>query len=74
MKTFEKLSALIRHLPLLEHADWFWNPIRPIYERAIGYVGRSGLERTINGSDRILISPRARRILKTMSRTSGALL
>jgi FkbM family methyltransferase len=60
MKTFEKMSVWIRHLPLLEHAEWLWNPVRPIYQRAVSHFGENGLERLINGSDRILVSPRAR--------------
>src|SRR5437870_601221 len=62
MKAFEKMSMRIRHEPILEHADWLWNPVRPMYEQAVRYFGRHGLERTINGSDRILISPQARGI------------
>ena len=62
MKTFEKVSIWVRHLRLLECADWLWNPVRPIYQFAISYCGRRGLERIVNGSDRILVSPRARRV------------
>jgi FkbM family methyltransferase len=60
MKTFEKVSTWLRHLPQLERADWLWDPVRPIYQRAVSQFGRNGLERIINGSDRILVSPRAR--------------
>ena len=60
MKTFEKVSVWFRHLPLLEHAEWLWDPVRPIYQRAVSHFGQNGLERLINGSDRILVSPRAR--------------
>jgi FkbM family methyltransferase len=60
MKTVEKVSTWLRHLPQLERADWLWDPLRPIYQRAVNQFGRNGLERIINGSDRILISPRAR--------------
>jgi len=56
----ERVSSWTRHLPLLERADWLWGPIRPVYQRVINHLGRDGLKRTINGSDRILISPRAR--------------
>src|SRR5262249_24939326 len=59
-KTFEKVSRWARHLPLLESADWLWTPLRPAYERAIAHFGRNGLERVINGSDSIFVSPRAR--------------
>jgi FkbM family methyltransferase len=60
MKTFEKVSTWLRHLPQLERADWLWDRVRPIYQRAVSQLGRNGLERIINGSDRILVSPRAR--------------
>jgi FkbM family methyltransferase len=60
MNKFEKVSSWTRHLPLLEHANWLWDPVRPMYDRAISHFGRNGLERTINGSDRILVSTRAR--------------
>src|SRR5262245_12421795 len=60
MKTLEKVSVWFRHLPLLEHAEWLWNPVRPMYQRVLTHFGQHGLERLINGSDRILVSPRAR--------------
>jgi FkbM family methyltransferase len=60
MKTFEKVSVWIRHLPLLEHAEWVWGPVRPIYHRAVSHFGQNGLQRIINGSDRILVSPQVR--------------
>src|SRR5262249_51625116 len=47
-------------LPLVERAEWLWKPVRPIYHWAIGYLGRNGLERIINDSDRILVSAEAR--------------
>jgi FkbM family methyltransferase len=62
MKAFEKISMRIRHVPILEHADWLWNPVRPIYEQALRYFWSQGIERTINGSDRFMISPQARGI------------
>jgi FkbM family methyltransferase len=60
MKTFEKVSRWFRHLRMLEHAEWLWDPVRPVYQRAVSHFGQNGLERLINGSDRILVSPRAR--------------
>src|SRR5262245_485807 len=59
MIRIERVSRWARHLPLVERADWLWDPIRPVYQRVINRLGRNGLKRTINGSDRILISPRA---------------
>jgi FkbM family methyltransferase len=60
MKPFEKISTTVRHLPLLERADWLWEAVRPVYERALRSLGQRGLERIFNDSDRILISPEAR--------------
>jgi FkbM family methyltransferase len=62
MKAFEKISMRIRHAPILEHADWLWNPLRPIYERTLRYFWGNGIERIVNGSDRILISSKAREV------------
>lgn len=60
MNPIEKVSVWFRHLPLVEHAKWLWNPVRPLYERAVARLGRNGLERVLNGSDHILVSPEAR--------------
>jgi FkbM family methyltransferase len=60
MNPIEKASVWIRHMPLLERSDWLWKPVRPLYDRAIAHLGRKGLERTLNSSDRILVSPEAR--------------
>jgi FkbM family methyltransferase len=60
MKRIEKASIWFRHLPLVKHANWLWKPVRPLYERAAAHLGRNGLERIVNGSDRILVSPEAR--------------
>src|ERR1700716_4361008 len=60
MNPIEKASAWIRHLPLIERADWLWERVRPLYDRAVAHLGRKGLERLLNGSDRILVSPEAR--------------
>jgi FkbM family methyltransferase len=60
MKPFEKISTTVRHLPLVERADWLWDSMRPLYERAVRSLGYRGLERILNDSDRVLISPEAR--------------
>ena len=62
MNAFEKISMQIRHLPLLEHADWLWNSVRPTYEQTLRYFWSQGIERTFNGSDRFVISPKARQV------------
>jgi FkbM family methyltransferase len=60
MNRIEKASTWIRHLPLIERADWLWNPVRPLYDKAVAHWGRKGLARLVNGTDRILVSPEAR--------------
>jgi FkbM family methyltransferase len=65
MKTVEKACIWMRHSSLLQNADWLWDGVRPLYERAITHVGSSGLERLMNGSDRILVSPQARDVPET---------
>jgi FkbM family methyltransferase len=60
MKKFERFSIWIRHSPLLKEADSLWAYLRPIYQRVIGILGHSGLERVINGSERMVVSPEAR--------------
>jgi FkbM family methyltransferase len=44
---------------------WLWDWVRPHYNGVIALLGRSGLERTINGTDRILIYPRFRQVSET---------
>jgi FkbM family methyltransferase len=61
MNILERASAAIRHAPGLEHADWLWNRIRPAYDRMLATIARGhGLERVINGTDRIRLSPQSR--------------
>jgi FkbM family methyltransferase len=62
MNVFERVSTWVRHLPLLERAEWLWNPVRPVYNRAVNRLARHGLERIVNDTDRILISPKFRGI------------
>lgn len=60
MNLIEKTCVTIRHNPLLRNAGWLWNAARPIYDAAVNAVGRGGLERVINGTDRLLVAPRFR--------------
>jgi FkbM family methyltransferase len=43
-------------------AEWLWSPVRPLYDRTVSRLARYGLQRIINGTDRILISPKLRGI------------
>lgn len=56
----EKACVTIRHSPGLARTDWLWNAARPVYDAAMNKLGRHGLERVVNGTDRILIDPKYR--------------
>lgn len=60
MYSFEKMAIALRHSPVLKRAHWLWNVIRPLYNRSLALSNRQGLERIINGTDRVLIAPHAR--------------
>lgn len=62
MKPFEKISKGIRHNSYLKSCDWLWAISRPFYNSAIALAGRNGLERNINGTDRILVDSRLRQV------------
>jgi hypothetical protein len=60
MRTAEKYCLALRHSKYLHEAEWLWNNVRPVYDRAVSFFGRGGLERVMNGTDPILITPRFR--------------
>src|SRR5438128_527230 len=60
MNLVEKTCIAIRHSPGLTCANWLWNTARPLYNSAVNTFGGRGLERVINGTDRIRISPKFR--------------
>jgi FkbM family methyltransferase len=60
MRTVEKYCLALRHNKYLHQADWVWNSVRPIYDRAVSLLGSGGLERLLNGTDPILVSPKFR--------------
>ena len=61
MNLLERMTVAIRHAPGLENADWIWSRVRPLYDRALrASFTECGLERVINGTDRILLSPASR--------------
>jgi FkbM family methyltransferase len=65
MHIVERCCIAFRHSPWLDQMAWLWDRLRPLYERAVALFGRNGLSRTINGTDRILISPRFRGVTET---------
>jgi FkbM family methyltransferase len=58
----EQTCRRLRHSPLLKRADWLWNAARPVYDAVVNAAGRGGLERVINGTDRVLIAPQFRNL------------
>jgi FkbM family methyltransferase len=62
MNFLEQISVSIRHHPFLEHAEWLWNRLRPAYNYLIDRLAHKGLQRTINGTDCILILPELRQV------------
>lgn len=62
MNPLEKACRLLRHSSLLKRADWLWNSARPVYDALVKAAGRGGLERVINGTDRLLIAPQFRNL------------
>lgn len=68
MHILERWCIAFRHNRWLDEADRLWNWMRPRYDRMMALFGRNGLERTINGSDRVLVLPRFRGISETYER------
>ena len=62
MNLVERTCIAIRHTTRLTHARWLWTAARPIYNSAITAFGRRGLERLMNGTDSIRISPKFRNL------------
>jgi len=61
MNRLEKIAISVRHTPGLDNAEWLWRRVRPAYDRMLRRLGsHKGLERTINGVDRIRLSPLSR--------------
>lgn len=57
MHIFERCSKAIRHSYFLEQACWLWDHIRPLYEKILPLLsGNHGIERIINGTDRIFVT------------------
>lgn len=62
MNIEEKIVFAIRHNKHLEHAGWLWNGVRPVYDRVSAVIGRKGLKRTINNTDKVLVAPQWRMV------------
>src|SRR2546423_5238158 len=62
MQLAEKICTTLRHTDFLVHADWMWDRVRPFYNQVLTFTGRRGLERVINGTDRVLVTPALRAV------------
>jgi FkbM family methyltransferase len=61
MNRLERIAIGIRHTPGLERASWLWRRVAPAYDLVLStFASGRGLERVINGTDPIRLSPRAR--------------
>jgi FkbM family methyltransferase len=59
---FDRLGRFIRHAPGLNHLEGLWKWLRPLYGKFLGLLYPRGLEWTINGTDRVRLSPHLRMI------------
>lgn len=57
MKPLESLAIAIRRSPLLYKADFVWGRVRPLYQKSLKTISAGGLERMINGTDLVLLTP-----------------
>jgi FkbM family methyltransferase len=62
MHAVEKFALALRHNRYLERSDRLWNCVRPVYDRLSSIAASRGLTRVINGTDKILVSPRWRMV------------
>ncbi len=60
MNLIEHFSITLRRNTWLARLDWLWAGVRPVYNRLIALLGRNGLARVVNGTDRLLVLPRFR--------------
>ena len=65
MHPVERLCLTMRHHSALARAEWLWRRLRPWYDRAVHLVGRRGIERSINGTDPLLLMPQYRHVSET---------
>ncbi len=56
MNAIEKTCVALRHSALFRKADWLWNGLRPTYNGLVNRLASRGLERVINGTDRVIVS------------------
>jgi FkbM family methyltransferase len=57
VNVLEHFCIKLRHSPLLSRAEWLWDALRPSYNNLVALLAARGLERRINGTDTIRVSP-----------------
>ena len=62
MHTLERLCTTLRHSPGLKNVQWLWNRLRAPYTALLATLAKNGLERVINGTDVIRLTPEYRAI------------
>jgi hypothetical protein len=57
MHTLERFCTTLRHSRGLRNVEWLWNQLRAPYKALLATLGQNGLERVINGTDVIRLTP-----------------
>jgi FkbM family methyltransferase len=60
MHTLERFCKTLRHSRGLRNAEWLWNPLRAPYTALLATLAQNGLERVINRTDVIRLTPEYR--------------
>jgi FkbM family methyltransferase len=60
MHTLERFCATLRHSRGLRNAEWLWDQLRTPYTALLATLAQNGLERIINGTDLIRLTPEYR--------------
>ena len=62
MQTLERFCTTLRHSRGLRNAEWLWDQLRAPYTALLATLAQNGLERVINGTDLIRLTPEYRAI------------
>jgi FkbM family methyltransferase len=56
LRSLERGARRLRHARALEHADWLWSRLRPVYDAVLARAARRGVTRVMDGTDVVLLS------------------
>jgi hypothetical protein len=62
MHPLERFCTTLRHSPGLRNAQWLWDQLRAPYTALVATLAQNGVERVINGTDVIRLTPEYRAI------------